>query len=84
MNDEILMKMREAVADKFNIGVDEAAPDKSFEFDFGADSLDMYELLAGMESEFGISITDEDLGEIKTIADAAGCVSRKMRETSPD
>ena len=37
--------------------------------DLGADSLDLVEVLMSLEEEFGISIPDEVIPEIKTVGD---------------
>jgi acyl carrier protein len=37
--------------------------------DLGADSLDVVELIMAFEDEFGISLPDEDVANMKTIGD---------------
>ena len=37
--------------------------------DLGADSLDLVEVLMSLEDEFGVSIPDEAIPEIKTVGD---------------
>lgn len=48
---------------------DEVKPQAHFEDDFGADSLDMVELVMQFEEEFDIEIPDEDTETIKTVQD---------------
>ncbi len=45
--------------------------------DLGADSLDAVELNMALEDTFGISISDEELAELKTIGDIVKVVSEK-------
>ncbi len=54
------------------LGADEAAvtPEASFVDDLGADSLDIVELIMGLEQEFDIEIPDEDAEKISTVGDA--------------
>lgn len=54
------------------LGVDESVItlDSSFVDDLGADSLDIVELIMGLETEFDIEIPDEDAEKITTVGDA--------------
>ena len=63
-------KVKQVVAEQ--LGVDESAVtmDASFVEDLGADSLDIVELIMGLESEFDIEIPDEDAEKISTVGDA--------------
>jgi acyl carrier protein len=52
--------------------VDESAITESASFidDLGADSLDIVEIVMGLEDEFGFDIPDEDAEKLKTIGEA--------------
>ena len=50
--------------------------DTSFKDDLGADSLDLFELVMGMEEEFGVEIPTDDLENIATVGD----VMKYLRE----
>ena len=54
------------------LGVDEASitEDSSFIDDLNADSLDMVELVMGMEQEFDIEIPDDVAEKVTTVRDA--------------
>jgi len=39
--------------------------------DLGAESLDIYDMIALLEDEFGIEITDEEVEKIQTVQDVA-------------
>ncbi len=62
------------------MGVDEGqiAADASFTNDLGADSLDIVELVMGFESEFNISIPDEDAEKIASVGDAVNYLKEKV------
>lgn len=63
-------RVKEVIVDK--IGVDESAVtmQASFVDDLGADSLDIVELIMGLETEFDIEIPDEEAESIRTVSDA--------------
>lgn len=63
-------KVKRVLAEQ--LGVDESiiTPDSSFVDDLGADSLDIVELIMGLETEFDIEIPDEDAEKIETVGDA--------------
>lgn len=42
--------------------------------DLGADSLDVIELVMAFEDEFGISLPDEEISKMKTIADVVNYI----------
>jgi acyl carrier protein len=52
----------------------------SFAEDVGADSLDFVELVMELEEEFGVTIPDDEIVQIKTVADAIRCIERHRKE----
>lgn len=61
-----LEKVKKLLAEQLCISVDDIADDANIA-DLGADSLDVVEMLMTLEDEFGISIPDEQVEELKTI-----------------
>lgn len=63
-------RVKQVIVDQ--LGVDDAAVtmDASFVEDLGADSLDIVELIMGLETEFDIEIPDEEAEKISTVGDA--------------
>ena len=53
----------------------EITMDTSFVEDLEADSLDVVELIMAIESEFNISVEDEDVENIKTVGDVVNYIS---------
>mgnify|MGYP003527916817 CR=1 FL=1 len=62
------------------LGADEAAitPEASFVDDLGADSLDIVELIMGLETEFDLEIPDEDAEKIRTVGDAVNYIKENV------
>lgn len=67
-------KIKSVIVDQ--LGVDEAlvTMDASFADDLGADSLDVVDLIMGIEQEFDIEIPDEDAEKISTVGDAVNYI----------
>ncbi len=42
--------------------------------DLGAESLDIYDMIALLEDEFGLEITDEEVENIQTVQDVASFI----------
>ncbi|MDR0383807.1 MAG: acyl carrier protein [Christensenellaceae bacterium] len=53
--------------------------DKELKEDLRADSLDIIEMLINLEEEYGISIPDEELLNLKTIKDIVDFIVKNMK-----
>ena len=62
-------KVKQLIAEQLGKDVAEIGEDKDLVKDLGADSLDAVELIMAIEEEFGISISDEDGSNVKTVSD---------------
>ncbi len=62
------------------LGVDESlvTPNASFIEDLGADSLEIVDLIMGIEEEFDIEIEDEDAESISTVEDAVNYIKERI------
>ena len=58
---------------------DEVTPQASFVDDLGADSLDVVELVMGLEEEFDVEIPDEDAEKITTVQEAVSYIDEKSK-----
>ena len=63
-------RVKNVIVDQLSVDADEVTLEASFVDDLGADSLDVVELIMGLETEFDIEIPDEDAEKISTVADA--------------
>ena len=59
-------RVKNVIVDQLSVDADEV----TFVDDLGADSLDVVELIMGLETEFDIEIPDEDAEKISTVGDA--------------
>lgn len=62
-------KVREIIANQLSVKSEQITEKSNIAEDLGADSLDLVEILMSLEDEFGVSIPDEAIPEIKTIKD---------------
>jgi acyl carrier protein len=68
-------KNQEIIVNQLGVDESEVVPEASFIQDLNADSLDLVELIMAIEEEFStpenkVSISDEDIDQIKTVQDA--------------
>ena len=66
---EMKEKVTEIIANQLSVSADKIKGDTNIAEELGADSLDLVEILMSLEDEFGVSIPDEAIPEIKTIKD---------------
>lgn len=73
----MLEKMKEMIADQLGIDAEVITADSTFKDDLGADSLDLFELIMGLEEEFGVEIPSEDLEKMLTVNDVMEYLKNK-------
>ncbi len=71
-------QIKEIIEDKLNVEGVEITPETRFKEDLEADSLDLFELVMGLEDEFGVEIPSEDLEKILTVGDVIAYVESKQ------
>ena len=76
--EEVLAKLKDIVTDRLNVEEEQIKPEASFVEDLGADSLDIVELIMGIEEEFDIEIPDEDAEKLTTVGSAMNYVKNKL------
>ena len=64
-------KLRALLAEQLGISANDIAPETNIVDDLGADSLDIVELLAALEDEFDLLITDDHVRELYTVREVA-------------
>lgn len=63
-------KIQEIIADVLNIEIDEIKLESRFVDDLGADSLDIFQIIMGIEEIFDIEIDNSEAENISTVKDA--------------
>ena len=63
-------RLYKAVASVLDIDESTITPESKFADDLGADSLDVLEIIMGIEDEFGIEIPTDQAESIVTVGDA--------------
>ena len=63
-------KLKQIIVEVLNVDEDEITMDTTFIDDLGADSLDVFQIIMGLEEEFDIEIPNEQAEKIVTVADA--------------
>lgn len=63
-------KLKDIIAEVLNIDADEITMNATFVDDLGADSLDIFQIIMGIEEEFDIGIPNEVAENIATVSDA--------------
>jgi len=76
---DIFARLKELIIDLLEIDEAEVKPEASLMDDFGADSLDIIELLTAVEEAFKIEIPDEDAGKLQTVQNAIDYVAAKVK-----
>ena len=65
-----LEKLQKIIAEVLNVETEEITPDTTFVDDLGADSLDVFQIVMGIEEEFDIEIPAEEVEQIVSVGDA--------------
>lgn len=63
-------KLKVIIAEVLNVDTEEISLDTTFVDDLGADSLDVFQIITGIEEEFDMEISNEDAETIVTVGDA--------------
>jgi len=76
---ELFEKIKKIIADKLEVDESKITMDASFRQDLGADSLDTYELVYGIEEELSIQIPDEKANEFENVKDAFEFIKTQVK-----
>ena len=69
-----LEKIKAIIAEVLNIDADSITEDTSFVDDLGADSLDIFQIIMGIEEEYDIELDNESVEQIQTVGDAVEAI----------
>ena len=63
-------KVKKIIVEVLNVEEDDITLETTFIDDLGADSLDVFQIIMGLEEEFEIEIPNEEAEKIVTVGDA--------------
>lgn len=71
-------KLKKIIAEVLNTEEDEITMETTFVDDLGADSLDIFQIIMGIEEEFDVEIANEEAEKIVTVGDAVEKIKNAM------
>lgn len=69
-------KVRDMLAKQLNLKPEAITLERDVVKDLGADSLDVVELLISLEDDYGISIPEDDIVNVKTVKDIVDMIEK--------
>ncbi len=76
--DAIFEKVKEVIVDQLGVEDEAVKVETSFIDDLGADSLDLVELIMGIEEEFNIEIPDGEAEKVVTVGDVVEYIKENI------
>ena len=73
-------KLQEIIAEVLNLEPDDITMGATFVDDVGADSLDIFQIIMGIEEAFDIEIPNDAAEQIVTVGDAAEQIKNALNE----
>ena len=70
-------KLKKVIAEVLSVDPDEITMDTAFD-DLGADSLDLFQIIMGLEEAFDIEIPSEKAEKIKTVEEALEMIKNEL------
>ena len=71
-------KLKKIIAEVLNVDPDEITVETTFQDDLGADSLDVYQIIMGIEEEFDIEIPAESAEQVTTVEEAVEMIKNAV------
>ena len=71
-------KLKEVIADVLNVDPNESTLETTFTEDLGADSLDVFQIIMGIEEAFEIEIPADKAEHITTVGEAVDLIKNSM------
>ena len=73
-------KLIDIIVEVLNVDETEVTMESTFIDDLGADSLDVFQIIMGIEEEFDIEIPNEEAEKIVTVGDAVEQIKKAVSE----
>ena len=71
-------KLKNIIAETLNLDPEEITLEATFQDDLGADSLDVYQIIMGIEEEFDIEVPEDVEEKISTVEDAVEMIKAQL------
>ena len=71
-------KLKGIIADVLNVDENEITMETTYVDDLGADSLDVFQIIMGIEEEFDIEINQEEAEKIVSVGDAVDEIKKAL------
>lgn len=71
-------KLKKIIADILNVDPNEITMETTFMEDLGADSLDVYQIVMGIEEEFDIEIPEDKIENITMVGEAVNLIKNAV------
>ena len=71
-------KLKKIIVDVLNVDENEITMDTTFIDDLGADSLDVFQIIMGIEEEFDNEIPTEEAEKIASVGDAVEAIKNAL------
>ena len=79
MDSEVFERIREYLADQLDVDPEKITMNSDIVEDFGADSLDVIDMITTLSDEFGVEIPDEEIENFHTVGDVVVYVEEHMQ-----
>ncbi len=76
--EQVMVTMREVAPEVLGVEADVVVEEANFKDDLDADSLDLVELVMGLEERLDVVIPEDELSGIKTVGQAVDLVVAKL------
>ena len=73
-------KIKKVIADVLNVDPEEITMESTFVDDLGADSLDVFQIIMGLEEVFDIEIPAEEAEKITTVEEAVNLIKNAVNQ----
>ena len=78
MDDQLFARFRKCAVEVLAVEESKIVPEAKFGDDLDADSLDLVELVMGLEEEFQVSVDEEELEGVETVGQAYDLIVSKL------
>ena len=72
--------LKEIIAEVLNVDAAEIKPETTFVDDLGADSLDVFQIIMGVEEKLNIEVDTDAAEKLSTVGDAVELIKKTVAE----